>query len=106
MITISIKIRPEDKRAMCTHIESILHKMSPDTVHDAFLKEELQRICTKLHSGRYNERAVSFNLAQVHVFRHYLQQFYEHLGGYELANTIFLLGEIDKKIRPKILTLQ
>ncbi len=105
MITISIKIKKEDKKIMLKQIKGILDEMRPAYIHEAFTMEELQRIYTKLLVSQNSDRAVSLNLAQMKVFEHYLIVFYEHLGACELANSISLIDEICKKVMPKIKSL-
>jgi ribosomal protein S20 len=97
MITISIKIDPEDKGIIRKVLGIILEqKVELDIELLGF--ESLCQI-----KERIQNKKLTMNMAQTIAFKTFLRTVYSRLGAYEQANAIALVEEIDKKINSKIM---
>ena len=104
MISISIKIKSEDKQIMLKLLDKIITNTTPDDIEPAAELETWQAIRDKLYLSRNDDKGMRLNLIQLLAFTNFLDR-YALLGVYEAANAIGLRMEIEQKIKPKILNL-
>jgi len=105
MISISIKIKSEDKQIMLKLLDKIITNTTPDDIESAAELETWRAIRDKLHLSRHDGKGIRLNLIQLLAFTNFLDR-YALLGVYEAANAIGLRMEIEQKIKPKILNLK
>ena len=105
MVTISIKIKREDKQIMLKLLDKIIANTTPDDIEPAAELETWRAIRDKLYLSRNDDKGIRFNLIQLLAFTNFLDR-YAFLGVYEAANAIGLRMEIEQKIKPKLLNLK
>lgn len=101
-MTISIKIKKEDKRIMIYGISKIIDVMDAlnHKVENICTKVMLLEIKAKLTATSTDSCAIRMNLPQSIYFLNFLEM-YAQYGLYEMSNAGLLKAEIEKKIKEK-----
>lgn len=102
MISISIKIKKEDKHIMIYGISKIVDILEVQNrrIEDICTKEMLLAIKAKLTATSTDSCAIRMNIAQSIYFLKFLEM-YAQYGLYEMSNAGLLKAQIEKKIKEK-----
>ena len=101
MITISVKIKREDKEIMVKLLEQTntipvdLSNLTGIITYETYLE-----ILSKLRATQHNDSRIRLNLVQTKFFLSFLP-IYSFIGAYELANSFTLTKEIKQEIYKK-----
>ncbi len=107
MITISIKIKKEDKKVMIRVLDDLNRRhvnwadLSQVVAFDAYID-----IRSKIMNSQFNDRPIRLNLILANFFLFFLKDMYSVAGSYELANSILLAAEIERQVSTKIIELK
>ena len=104
MISISIKLKKEDKPIFAKVVKKMVQTIKVDSYHRAAEKEILLQIHSKLISSWNTDSVIRLSLIQLIAFEVVLKA-YRQLGVYEDANFIELSELIKTQINKKIQVL-